>query len=83
MTNQHQQVAAMTNTSNLAQQIVAYGQTTAARSYWGCAIHHLPPAGLRALAARMGGDTMGDSLRRQLLTLDMERETQPFALGPK
>ena len=75
----------MSNTINLAQQITAYLQANpaAARSLWGCAIHHLPPEGLEALGARMGADTMGDSLRRQLHTLALERDTTPLSLGPK
>ena len=75
----------MSNPANLATQLTAYLQAnpTAARSFWACAIHHLPPEGLEALGARMGADTMGDSLRRQLHTLALERETAPLSLGPK
>lgn len=81
----HQQVATMSNTANLATQVTAYSQAHPAmmRTFWACAIHHLPPEGLQALAARMGGDTMGESLKRQLRTLAMENRTAPFSLGPK
>lgn len=75
----------MSNPTNLAQQLTAYLQANpyTARSLWASALHHLPPEGLEALGARMGADTMGDSLRRQLHTLALERETAPLSLGPK
>ena len=75
----------MTNRSQLAAQITAYSQAHPAimRTLWACALHHIDADGLNALGARLGGDTMGDSLRAQLRTLAMERRTTAPALTPK